>query len=146
MHAASLPLPRTAPATRSAGLAIATATVVSTVFVALDHGGGGTTPAEILAGIARLAALKAWVPKPLGKRDDDLRTLLYVGFAQIEMGLPAHAAVDATVEVTRAMGRTHQAGMVNAVLRRALREGFPAIEPEAAWPAWSYWPLCRLWC
>ena len=82
------------------------------------------------------AALKAWVPKPLGKRDDDLRTLLYVGFAQIEMGLPTHAAVDATVEATRAMGRTHQAGMVNAVLRRALREGFPEIEPEAAWPAW----------
>ena len=61
MHAAALPLPRTASPTRAAGVAIATATVVSTVFVALDHGGGGSTPAEILAGIARLATLKAWV-------------------------------------------------------------------------------------
>jgi hypothetical protein len=61
VHAASLPLPHTASATRAAGVAIATATVVSTLFVALDRSGGGSTPAEILAGIARLADLKAWV-------------------------------------------------------------------------------------
>lgn len=46
---------------RSAGIAIATATVVSTIFVALDRSGGGTTPAQILAGIAGLAQLKAVV-------------------------------------------------------------------------------------
>jgi 16S rRNA (cytosine967-C5)-methyltransferase len=82
------------------------------------------------------AALKAWIPKPLGRRDDDLRALLHVGFAQILLGLPAHAAVDATVEAARAMGRAHQSGMVNAVLRRALREGLPETAPDAAWPAW----------
>lgn len=43
---------------RAAAFAIAGATVVSTVFVALDRSGGGTTPAEILAGIAGLIVLK----------------------------------------------------------------------------------------
>ncbi|TZF89623.1 hypothetical protein [Cognatilysobacter lacus] len=50
----------TAPG-RSAAAAIAAATVISTVFVALDRSGGGHTPAEILAGIAGLATLKAVV-------------------------------------------------------------------------------------
>jgi 16S rRNA (cytosine967-C5)-methyltransferase len=83
------------------------------------------------------AALDAWMAKPLGQRDAPLRALLYVGFAQIDaLRLPAHAAVDATVEAARALGRTHQAGMVNALLRRALREGLPQADPAQAWPAW----------
>ncbi|NUS60981.1 MAG: 16S rRNA (cytosine(967)-C(5))-methyltransferase RsmB [Lysobacter sp.] len=91
------------------------------------------------------AALKAWVPKPLGRRDADLRALLQVGFAQLELGLPAHAAVDATVEAARAMGRTHQAGMVNALLRRALREGLPQVAADAAWPEWLRTRVRRDW-
>lgn len=83
------------------------------------------------------AALTAWVPKPLGKRDEILRALLYVGFAQLDaLRLPAHAAVDATVGAARALGRAHQAGMVNALLRRAQREGLPAADAADAWPAW----------
>ena len=83
------------------------------------------------------AALKAWIAKPLPKRDDELRALLHVGFAQVDaLGLPAHAAVDATVEATRSLGRAHQAGMVNALLRRALREPLPEADAADAWPAW----------
>ncbi|HYM86975.1 MAG TPA: 16S rRNA (cytosine(967)-C(5))-methyltransferase RsmB [Pseudoxanthomonas sp.] len=83
------------------------------------------------------AALQSWLQKPLGEKDGDLRSLLLVGFAQIDaMGLPAHAALSATVEATRTLGRPHQAGMVNALLRRAQREGFPESDPAAAWPAW----------
>jgi 16S rRNA (cytosine967-C5)-methyltransferase len=83
------------------------------------------------------AALQLWLQKPLGEKDGDLRSLLLVGFAQIDaMGLPAHAALSATVEATRTLGRPHQAGMVNALLRRAQREGFPESDPAAAWPAW----------
>jgi len=79
------------------------------------------------------AALKAWIAKPLPKRDDELRALLHVGFAQVDaLGLPAHAAVDATVEATRSLGRAHQAGMVNALLRRALREPLPEAHPADA--------------
>jgi 16S rRNA (cytosine967-C5)-methyltransferase len=83
------------------------------------------------------AALDAWLAKPLGARDNPVRALLYVGFAQVDaMGLPAHAAVDATVEAARALGRMHQAGMVNALLRRALREGLPKADPSRNWPDW----------
>ncbi|KRD77023.1 16S rRNA (cytosine(967)-C(5))-methyltransferase RsmB [Lysobacter sp. Root983] len=82
------------------------------------------------------AALKAWMPRPLGKRDSDLRALLFVGFAQLDLALPAHAAVAATVDAARAIGRSHQAGLVNALLRRAQRDGLPTVEAHAHWPAW----------
>lgn len=91
-------------------------------------------------------ALDGWMAKPLGQRDAPLRALLYAGFAQIDaLRLPAHAAVDATVEAARALGRTHQAGMVNALLRRALREGLPAADPAQAWPAWLLDEVRRDW-
>lgn len=83
------------------------------------------------------AALKAWMQRPLGAKDGELRALLLAGFAQLdEMKLPAHAALSATVEAVRSLGRPHQAGMVNALLRRAQREGIPAADASAAWPAW----------
>ena len=42
------------------------------------------------------AALAAWMPKPLGRSENELRALLHVGFAQVVvMGLPAHAALSA---------------------------------------------------
>src|SRR5690606_16437891 len=66
-----------------------------------------------------------------------LIALLLAGCAQLDaLQLPAHAALDATVEAARALGRPHQAGLVNALLRRAQREGFPAADPAAAWPQW----------
>ncbi len=83
------------------------------------------------------AALRAWMQKPPGARDGELRGLLLAGFAQLDaLALPAHAALSATVEAARAMGRAHQAGMVNALLRRAQRDGIPPGAPEDAWPQW----------
>jgi len=83
------------------------------------------------------AALAAWMPRPLSRRDAPLRALLYVGFAQLDpLQLPAHAALAATVDAARAMGRSHQAALANALLRRAQREGLPAGRMEDAWPAW----------
>ena len=83
------------------------------------------------------AALSAWMQKPLGKRDDELRMLLYAGFAQLDaLALPPHAVLSATVDAARALGRAHQAGLVNALLRRAQREGLPALPADAHWPEW----------
>lgn len=83
------------------------------------------------------AALRAWMQKPPGAKDGELRALLLAGFAQLdELKLPAHAALSATVEAARALGRPHQAGMVNALLRRAQREGIPVADASATWPAW----------
>lgn len=83
------------------------------------------------------AALTAWMPKPPGRRDGDLRALLHAGFAQLDpLGLPPHAAVGETVAAARGIGRAHQAKLVNALLRRAQREGLPAAQAADAWPAW----------
>ncbi len=92
------------------------------------------------------AALAQWMPKPPGRRDGALRALLYAGFAQLEaLRLPSHAAVAATVEAARTLGRAHQAGLVNALLRRALRDGLPAGALDAAWPAWLLQALREDW-
>jgi len=83
------------------------------------------------------SALSAWMSKPLGYRDGELKALLFAGLAQLDpLKLPAHAALASTVDAARAVGRTHQAGLVNALLRRAQREGIPAGDAHAHWPAW----------
>lgn len=92
------------------------------------------------------ATLKSWLPRPLGQRDNDLRALLYAGLAQLDaMGLPSHAAVDATVEAARLLKRTHQAGLVNAVLRRATREPLARADAQAGWPQWLLQRLRADW-
>ncbi|WP_374012494.1 16S rRNA (cytosine(967)-C(5))-methyltransferase RsmB [Pseudoxanthomonas koreensis] len=82
-------------------------------------------------------ALRGWLQKPPGASDGPLLALLLAGSAQLDaLRLPAHAALDATVEAARALGRPHQAGLVNALLRRAQRDGFPPTDPAGAWPQW----------
>ncbi len=91
-------------------------------------------------------ALQGWLQKPLGPRDDDLKGLLLAGFAQLDaLELPAHAALSATVEAARALGRERQAGLVNAVLRRAQREGIPATCAAEAWPTWLQQQVWQDW-
>ena len=91
-------------------------------------------------------AVAAWMPRPPGRRDGELRALLWAGLAQLDaLGLPAHAAVDATVDAARELGRAHQAGLVNALLRRALREPLPAADAGAEWPGWLAMRLRRDW-
>ena len=69
------------------------------------------------------AAVGMLLERPLRERDADVRALLVLGLVQLEiMGLSDYAAVAATVEATRAMRKPAFAGLVNAVLRRWLRE------------------------
>lgn len=91
------------------------------------------------------AALAAWMPRPPGRRDQPLRALLHAGFAQLQLQLPAHAAVDATVAAARELGRAHQAGLVNALLRRAQREGLPPADADSDWPDWLRRRLAADW-
>ena len=60
-EASAISVSTTPAATRAAGAAIAAATIVSTIAVALDRSGGGHTPVEILQGIAALTSLKELV-------------------------------------------------------------------------------------
>ena len=68
-------------------------------------------------------ALDGLLQQPLRKREPALHALLVLGLVQLEiLRLPPHAAVAATVEATRALGRGGFAKLANAVLRRWLRE------------------------
>ncbi|RXR01988.1 16S rRNA (cytosine(967)-C(5))-methyltransferase RsmB [Pseudoxanthomonas composti] len=92
------------------------------------------------------AALRRWMPKPPGKHDAELHALLLGGLAQLQaLELPAHAALSATVEAARALGKPHQAGLVNALLRRAQREGVAEVDASLAWPQWLRQRVTRDW-
>jgi hypothetical protein len=57
--------------------------------------------------------------RPLPAREAQLQALLVLGLVQIEvLQLPGYAAVDATVEATRALGNPKVAALANALLRR----------------------------
>jgi 16S rRNA (cytosine967-C5)-methyltransferase len=100
-----------------------------------------------------------WTAKPLldrpwEKLDPPIRAAIRIGLHQL-FGLdrvPAHAAVDATVRAVRTSTARGAAGFVNAVLRRAAREGERPLPARASDPAsrlaieWSHpeW-LVRRW-
>ena len=59
--------------------------------------------------------------RPLPKLDAPVRAVLRAGLAQgLYMAVPHPAAVNESVKLTRAFGKSSAAGMVNAVLRRCL--------------------------
>lgn len=87
--------------------------------------------------------------KPLRRRDRDVMLLIWVGIYQLlHMRIPPHAAVTETVNAVRAMDKEWAAGLVNACLRRFVRErdGLLAQADQADEQALSYprWWLARL--
>ena len=69
------------------------------------------------------AALDRLLERPLRKREPALHALLVLGLVQLDvLQLPEYAAVAATVDAVRAIGKAQFSGMANAVLRRWLRE------------------------
>lgn len=64
--------------------------------------------------------LNHFCKKPVAKLDAPVRAILRAGLAQARyMDVPLPAAVNESVKLTKAMGKTSASGMVNAVLRRA---------------------------
>lgn len=72
----------------------------------------------------RLDALLArLLSRPDQKLAPDVRALAVVGLCQLlHTDIPAHAAVDETVNAARLLGHPRAAAMINAILRRAQRE------------------------
>lgn len=69
------------------------------------------------------AALAALLEKPLPPKARDVRALLVAGFAQIAvLAMPDYAVVASCVDAVRALGHASYAGLVNALLRRFVRE------------------------
>ena len=99
------------------------------------------------------AALPLLLHKPLPRRLGDLQALLVLGLAQLEdLGVPAHAAVAASVAGAAALGHGAQRGLVNALLRRWLRERDALlaqletnVEARTRLPGWLLDALARDW-
>jgi len=83
--------------------------------------------------------------KPLRKKDRDLHALLLVGLYQVLMLDTAdHAAVSESVDLARHSGKRWAAGMVNGVLRNALRQSDSLLAaadavPSARWSSPDWW-------
>jgi 16S rRNA (cytosine967-C5)-methyltransferase len=102
------------------------------------------------------AALSRLVDRPLRDLDPPVLAALRLGMYELLFsdGTPDHAAVDQAVELAKRAGAAHASGLVNAVLRRAIRERQALAEsllgddstPEAAAVANSapLW-LARMW-
>jgi 16S rRNA (cytosine967-C5)-methyltransferase len=90
---------------------------------------------------------------PVKPGDRDLEALILVGLYQlVVLDTPEHAAVAATVEATRLLGKPDKAALVNALLRRFLRERDALLAqadslPSARWlfPEWLLASLRRDW-
>ena len=102
----------------------------------------------------RLQALAAaLLDKPLRARDADVQTALLTGLHQIlAMRVPDHAAVDETVRLAGKIGKPWARSLLNALLRRFLREreallARVAKAPDVAsgHPAWLRGRLCTTW-
>ena len=100
--------------------------------------------------LPRLEALAGMLlHKPLKRDDADLEALLLISLYQLTaMRVPAHAAVAAGVDATRLLGKGWAASLVNALLRRYLREHQQLLARANQFPAakWLFppWLLRRL--
>lgn len=99
------------------------------------------------------AVIDQLIAKPLRRRDRPVYSVLLLALAELEyFDSPEHAVVDSAVSLTRALGHRALSGLVNAVLRRFLRErdGLTArvdVDPAAACghPKWIYDALHNDW-
>lgn len=86
-----------------------------------------------------------WMSRPLPARDRPVQALLWLGLAQLdELAMPPHAALSATAEAARVLGRPQLVGLVNALLRRALREPWPESGDPAIRQSYPDWLAARL--
>jgi 16S rRNA (cytosine967-C5)-methyltransferase len=100
-----------------------------------------------------LPLVRDFIEKPFQDKDADVEALLVVGFYQLlHMRVAAHAAVKETVEAAAVLKKDWAKPMLNAVLRRALREEnqirarIAADETlEFAHPVWMLDHLKQAW-
>jgi len=92
------------------------------------------------------ALIDAYLEKPLGKKSGSIRHIIRSGLAQfLFMGIPEHAAVSETVDLCVGSGGMPYKKLVNAILRRATREGRALLQtldaakintPPWLWERW----------
>jgi len=91
--------------------------------------------------------LSRWLARPLPvgtAKDRAVARLLLVGLAQLDaLGMAPHAAVGATVDAVKQLGREGLAGLFNAVLRKATREPWPVADSRAVRTSHPDWLVRR---
>ena len=113
----------------------------------LDARDRALTRRLVFGTVQRLRALDHVIGELAGRRklDADVHAALRLGLFQVLFldGVPAHAAVDESVELVK---RSRGSGLVNAVLRRATREGRAVLDgaDEAVRESVPSW-LAALW-
>ncbi len=153
-----------------------TRAIAATVIDSVIHGGRNTDAAFSAAGADQLEArerafvraqvygtlrthlrnryiLQRLLERPLRRRDLIVEALLSNAlFALTDSPQPDYAVVSASVDATRALGRPGMRGLVNALLRRFLRERDDLLaaahhDAEARWlhPAWLLEQLQQDW-
>ncbi|EXJ15401.1 16S rRNA (cytosine(967)-C(5))-methyltransferase RsmB [Imhoffiella purpurea] len=105
--------------------------------------------------LPRLEAISSrLLNRPLKREDRDIDALILIGLYQLSaMHTPAHAAVSATVDAARLLGKVNKASLVNALLRRflrereALEEAIDRDDPDLRWlfPDWLLERLRAAW-
>ena len=99
------------------------------------------------------ALLKRLLTRPNQALEPELHALAIVGLSQLlYTDIPAHAAVDETVNAVRPLRQPRASGLINAILRRCQREGakFGAeidrdLAVRTAHPAWLVDALTHDW-
>ncbi len=91
--------------------------------------------------------LRPFLKLPIPRLDPEVRAALRIGCFEIHhLGVPAPVATDSMIRLTRKMGKSSAAGMVNAVLRRAAADADPAPHPDLRWShpewVWRRWSGC----
>ncbi len=108
----------------------------------------------VLRTLPRQEALAgALLHRPLKRADRDLEALILVGLYQLtDTRIPPYAAIAATVDAARAIGKAWAPPLVNALLRRFQRERARLLDPpdpapEVRWlfPRWLLEQLRTAW-
>jgi 16S rRNA (cytosine967-C5)-methyltransferase len=108
-------------------------------------------------GVLRWLAALEWIAgqlldRPLKKRDRDVHFLVLIGLFQLwKDGSAPHAAVHATAETARQLGKNWAVGLINALLRKFQRErtglldGLGERAERFAHPGWLLGALQKDW-
>ena len=150
--------------TRAVAAEVVDAVVVGgqSLDAAIAEREAGVTPADrsllrmLCFGVVRNHwRLQYWIgqllDRPLRKRDSVINALLAVGLFQLcDTRIPDHAAVSQTVEAARQLRRPKLAGLLNACMRRFVRESLaekPVPDDPGRWnhPQWLIDRLRQDW-
>ena len=93
------------------------------------------------------ALIAHYTKKPVNKLDLEVRMILQLGFYQLlyQDAVPDNAAVNETVKLCYAVKKVSAKGLVNAILRRFVREGKKLPLPNDAVRAASIRYACPEW-